>query len=191
MPQIVPFYFINPDFFDIKTWSLYVFDNIKNINNTDFLSFIKNLNYIFLCTIMFVLAILILYKKKISARERRKLVRQLKTWEFTSIPQHRKFDLFYLKLGAQSIKNSWRSDPKSIYHPEHTWARLTPDEINRLHRAALHAESTGTLWRNGYIFNRIHSRLDLNNRIVLAKHPQTLARTNLDFIQMISTHDFT
>lgn len=174
MPQLIPFYFID-------------------INNhiNDFFSIITNLSYIYLYP-LFVIAILILITiclkntVKIGRVEKAKMIEE---WEPLSIPKERKHDIFYLKLSYQFLIGLTASNPKSVYDRDHGWGKLTEEDINRLHRAAYLAESSGALSRTGYAINPNFRRPIYKEKIVLANKKHYMARSNVKFIKMIHKHD--
>lgn len=121
---------------------------------------------------------------------RKKQAKNIEEWKPICIPEERKNDEFYIKLGYQCARNTLDYKDLPVYSQNWArWSRLSQQEITRLHNAALNAESTGSLSRCGYSFSRDNNNKDFINRIIYVKDRTRMARSEMKFIDMISSHD--
>lgn len=177
---------------DLISWSQYAVDNIKKIFfSTDFVSFIDSVSHIFLYHLLLGLALgIIIFMENIVDLATKWNAKKIEEWKPITIPVDRKYDLFYLKLGYQCVRNTINSKDLSVYSRNWArWSRLSKKEITRLHNAALNAESTGSLSKCGYSFCHDKNYKDFVNRITYVKNRTCLVRSDMKFLDVISSHD--
>ena len=121
---------------------------------------------------------------------------QLANYKFLTIPESRKNDLFYLKLGYQCgslAKSNYNYRvTRSVYSDSYGIFSLNALEVERLHNAAQRAEINGELSEAGYFIEREKPRrLAAYGRIhYLDRYPHRLeVRSDIKFISMISSND--